>query len=156
MLPNNEGYVIFTIDALQHMYKHAQMSIMCNEAGGQLFTPSPESFGILITKVTGPNQRDIRSRFGYIPNIEEAWSDRKTAFAEGSHVIGMWHTHPQAYPIPSKLDRQTTLQYLNDFKGDLSGFLQVILGNHGNPLNMAVWFTSTKMTNDWYQLTEHK
>jgi len=72
----------------------------------------------------------------------------------GKHAIGLWHTHPEAKPLPSTQDYNTTREYLEAFNGMMDGFLLIILGNSGNPLNMAVWMVTMKSNGEWIQLEE--
>jgi hypothetical protein len=72
----------------------------------------------------------------------------------GRHAVGLWHTHPEDNPAPSGLDHSTTRKYLDAFNGDMDGFLLVILGRSGNPLNMAVWMASNTPSEAWTQLPE--
>jgi hypothetical protein len=48
----------------------------------------------------------------------------------------------------------TTREYLDVFQGAMTGFLLIILGNFGAPLNMAVWFAQADRDRDWIRLQE--
>lgn len=137
-------YVLFTTDALAHMYTHAQRRLWHKEAGGELFANDPDAAGLVITTATGPNPRDRRSRCSWNPDIETADQDRQQQFVHGRHAVGLWHTHPESFPAPSGRDRQTAHDYLDAFHGKRKRYLMVTFGNSGNPPNIAVWATAMK------------
>lgn len=154
LLPDNRGYVLFTDLVLQHMYRHAQIHFWQREAGGQLFSPAPHESAVVVSVATGPQPRDLRGRHLFVPDLRSATDDRRRQFEQGRHAVGLWHTHPEPSPSPSAQDYETTLKYLEAFHGAMNGFLQTILGNHGNPLNMAVWVASTEQNGTWTRLKE--
>lgn len=154
LLPENRGHVLFFNDVLQYMYRHTQTNIWHREAGGQLFSPAPEASTVNVSIVTGPHKRDRRSRYLFAPDLLSATHDRKSQFDLGRHAVGLWHTHPEANPMPSNQDYITTREYLEAFHGSMDGFLLVIIGNRGNPLNMAVWMAGIKPVGTWIQLEE--
>ncbi len=154
LLPDNRGRVRFVDTVLQHIYHHAQTRFWHREAGGQLFSPAPQESLVIVSVGTGPHRRDIRSRHQFIPNLPSATYDRMIQFDLGCHAVGLWHTHPEANPTPSNHDYNTTREYLDAFHGLMDGFLLVILGNRGNPLNMAVWMAAMKPVGSWIHLEE--
>lgn len=154
VLPEGEGSVSFEKLALEHMYSFAQRRFYQPETGGQLFSPTPHHQVVTITDASGPNPHDVRSRHTFIPNAHHATTDRQFHFTAGRHPIGLWHTHPEANPTPSMRDHETACEFLDSFGGSMSGFLLVIIGNKGSPLNMAVWLARAKSTGVWIPLTE--
>lgn len=153
-LPNNKGVIRFNSDIIDHMYQHAQLKLFDKEAGGQIFSESPEKPLINITKITGPYETDKRSRSMFNPDVQKINQDRINFFKEGFYPVGLWHTHPEKNPKPSLSDKKTTLEYLNAFEDKMHGFLLVILGNSGSPLNMSVWLATNESKNSWVQLKE--
>lgn len=153
-LPDGTGAVVFPIDVLTHMYKFTQRRFFSCEAGGQLFSPSPHHAVVHVTNISGPNSRDIRSRHGVLWNIDQANGDRKAHFSACRHAVGLWHTHPEEHPSPSRQDERTTQQFLQGFEGSMAGFLLVIIGNKGEPPNMAVWLAKDGAHKSWIELIE--
>ena len=153
-LPDKAGYVIFEPEVLEHMYKHVQPRYYHTEAGGQIFSKAPEDSAVLIDSISGPNPDDKRQRHGYVPHSKQATADRLLHLQQDRYPVGLWHTHPERHPEPSSLDQQTTREWLSDFKGAMHGFLPVILGNTGDPPNMAVWLASSAILENWTRLEE--
>lgn len=154
MYPGSSRYVLFTQPVLEHMYSYAQRKIWQKEAGGEIFSPIPESSGLIVNSVAGPNPKDRRSRCGWNPDNVAADKDRLRHFAKGLHAVGLWHTHPERSPSPSVQDRETTRDYLEAFQDDRSSYLMVIIGNQGNPPAMAVWAATQGRHGDWLKLEE--
>jgi integrative and conjugative element protein (TIGR02256 family) len=138
-LPEDRGVVTFTQNVLNHIYQHAQTSIWSKEAGGQLFSTTLSTESVDISVVTGPHKQDRRTRTSFAPDVKIAVQDRLHQFENGFHPVGLWHTHPEKYPTPSQIDKETTQAYLRSFNGEMDGFLLAILGNHGNPFNLTLW-----------------
>jgi len=107
-----------------------------------------------VSVATGPYPRDTRSRHQFVPDLPSATYDRQIQFDLDCHAVGLWHTHPEVNPTPSNQDYNTTREYLEAFHGMMDGFLLVILGNRGNPLNMAVWMAAMKPVGTWIKLEE--
>jgi integrative and conjugative element protein (TIGR02256 family) len=154
LLPENRGRVLFAEEVLQHMYKYAQTRFWHSEAGGQLFSETPHESSVAVSVASGPHLRDSRSRHNFVPDLTSATWDRQFQFSLDRHAVGLWHTHPEANPLPSNQDYDTTRKYLEAFDGMMSGFLLVILGNSGNPFNMAVWMATTNPVDSWVNLKE--
>lgn len=152
--PDFTRYVLFTADALAHMYGHIQCRPWHKEAGGELFANDPNAAGLVVTAAAGPNPSDRRNRRSWNPDTEGANQDRQQQYVLGRHAVGLWHTHPEPSPSPSGLDQRTTGEYLAAFHGDRARYLMVILGNRGIPTNMTVWVASSESRNTWIELAE--
>ena len=86
----------------------------------QIDAQLPEAFGVLVgtTSVdkkerwidlaTSPMPRDSQSRYGFSlrdPGHQRA-VDKAYAQSDGSQIyLGTWHTHPEARPKPSRVDK---------------------------------------------------
>lgn len=151
--PDDGRYVLFTEQALSHMYVHAQRKFWQKEAGGEIFSSEPDSCGLIISSARGPNPTDYRSRCAWNPDVRASDRNRRSEFAHNRHAVGLWHTHPERCPSPSSRDRQTTKEYLDSFQGDRSRYLIVIIGNRGSNPGMSVWAVSYDSTG-WIQLHE--
>lgn len=68
--------------------------------------------------------------------------------------MGLWHTHPESKPTPSRIDIKTTVDYLKAFNGQAVGFLLVIIGNKGLPPNITVWLATNLSDNSLIRLEE--
>jgi proteasome lid subunit RPN8/RPN11 len=152
--PDSTRYVLFTEQALTHMYAHTQRWPWQKEAGGEIYAAAPDAAGLAITAATGPNPHDRRSRYSWNPDIRSADMDRQNQFALGRHAVGLWHTHPEPMPTPSGQDRQTTSEYLEAFQGDRGRYLMVVIGNRGTPPAMSVWVSSQVDRLRWLELRE--
>lgn len=155
MYPDSSHYVLFTQPVLDHMYSHAQRRWWQKEAGGEIFSRVPDSTGLVIDSVTGPNPKDRRSRHGWNPDCLAADADRQNQFQLGLHAIGLWHTHPEPMPQPSAQDRETTFDYLEAFNKQRSRYLMVIIGNRGAPTAMSVWIALQEYNRGWVRLQEN-
>lgn len=155
--PDLRRYVFFSAEVLDYMYAHIQRKSNQTEAGGEIFTEDPDTHGLIIITATGPNSGDRRERYSFNPDIKAATHDRNHQFAQGRHSVGLWHTHPEEFPFPSGLDRQTTEKYLESFRDDRERYLMVILGNRGDPANMVVMSAGKSEKNKrWVELIESK
>ncbi len=154
LLPDGRGAIIFAPTVLEHMYQHAQAWFFQKEAGGQLFSANPHEDEVLVTLATGPYPEDRRSRHGFEANRRRANADAHQQFSVGQHVLGLWHTHPEARPIPSFQDRETANDFLCLNRKNLTGFLLVTLGNQGAPLHMSVYLADGLSQKNWVALEE--
>lgn len=152
--PGGSGVVIFSDAVLGHIYGYAQRSCFAREAGGQLFSSVINKPQVEVTHVSGPNSGDRRGRHKLDWDIPQANSDREAHFAEGRHVVGLWHTHPEAFPSPSGQDEKTTRQFLDAMEGNMQAFLQVIVGNKGAVPNIGVWVAQNGHRKSWIALVE--
>lgn len=58
-------------------------------------------------------------------------------FQQGLHAIGIWHSHPEAYPKPSRTDLELAADYANAAKSQVAGVVFIIVGkaqSHGGLL----------------------
>jgi len=152
--PDFRRYVLFTEDALNHMYAHVQRRCWHKEAGGEIYTVALDNCALIITTATGPNPGDRRGRHSFNPDITATTRHREVQFAHDQHAVGLWHTHPEAQPSPSGQDKKTTEEYLEAFRDDRDRYLMVILGNRGEFPNMAVWSVELSAKGRWVELNE--
>jgi len=99
-----------------------------SEAGGLLFAqfclPS-----IIIKEATGPNKKDKRSRFSFIPFRNTQRKIISHRFKLGFHFVGEWHTHPEHNPSPSGLDLNSMHDSFVKSKHELNAFVMIIVGS---------------------------
>lgn len=104
----NEGLLIFTAEAVEQMRSHAQHSMLQREAGGVLLGRHLlDSNDLVVDEVTVPQRGDRRSRFGFFRSKQHsALAQAKWAASKGTVAyLGLWHTHPEADPTPSSVDK---------------------------------------------------
>lgn len=152
--PDFHRYVLLETEVLQALYAHAQQFPGSKEAGGELYTADPHSPGLVIRTASGPNPSDHRSRHRFNPDLASAARDRDEQFRRGLHAVGLWHTHPESQPRPSRLDREATLAYLRGFNGDRARYLMVIMGNAGDPPEVVVCSAEANSECQWIELCE--
>lgn len=145
---------MFTPDALEHMYLHTQNYKGSLEAGGEVFSRTPRETGLVVDFAAGPDMRDKRGPCSFVPDPTAATEMRMLQFDQKRHAVGLWHTHPERMPSPSKKDKRTGELYLKSLDGQLDSYLMIILGNSGDPLNLCVWSVSESQGLSWIQLIE--
>jgi integrative and conjugative element protein (TIGR02256 family) len=129
--------VTFSDAVLEHFSLHRQLRPNDTEAGGQLFARLSGA-EIEIVRATGPRVSDRRTRFSFWPH---RWSERReiqTAYHEGLHYVGDWHTHPEGAPKPSSQDLKSIADVFRQSKHDLTGILMVIVGIQTPPSGLYV------------------
>jgi len=104
-----------------------QIDSAAAEAGGQLFGYFSED-AMICSYATGPKSKDQRSRYFFKPDAKLEQKDIDTQFAEGMHYFGDWHTHPEANPIPSGLDKRDFNRIVRQSKKQISCFIMIIVG----------------------------
>lgn len=152
--PDFSRYVFFTSSALAHMYKWSQRAPWQKEAGGELFTPNPNDDGLIITTTKGPQKEDYRARRAFNPDATAGYCERQRQFEHGLYPVGLWHTHPEKYPTPSGLDRETTEAYFKALEGEYRGYLMVIVGSRGKVPELCVWEVRQAKSPVWIRLLE--
>ena len=132
-------YVQFTGTVLRHMEKYQQKWWNWTEAGGELFSPQPDADGMTVTAIAGPSDQDLRRRYRFRQDVSAADIERERHAEQGLHAVGLWHTHPEKEPIPSKQDRETTEKYWSYFEGDRKRYFLIVVGYGCLPVPMSVW-----------------
>ncbi|USX27265.1 Mov34/MPN/PAD-1 family protein [Oxalobacteraceae bacterium OTU3CINTB1] len=139
--------------AVQQMLAFRQRSWWQTEAGGVLLGRHLlDTDDVVVDEVTTPQNADRRGRFSFFRSkkhsaiAQSRWSEEESTLA----YLGLWHTHPEAVPNPSGVDRQDWKKALSSdtFHGDQLFF--PIVGIE----RIRVW----SMTCDgaFYELTEEK
>lgn len=95
-------------EAVRQMGAHAQRSRWQAEAGGVLLGRHLlESKDLVVDEVTVPQKEDRRSRFNFFRSKHHSTlAHARWAASRGTTAyMGLWHTHPEADPTPSSIDR---------------------------------------------------
>jgi integrative and conjugative element protein (TIGR02256 family) len=109
--------------AVKLMQSFAQRRWWQPEAGGVLLGRHLiDSEDIVVDEVTTPQTTDRRTRFSFFRSkkhqalARESWKEQSSTTA----YLGLWHTHPEADPTPSGVDRRDWEQALSrdTFEGE--------------------------------------
>lgn len=149
--PSGSGYALFSDEVLSVMYRFAQVHPRDKEAGGELFSRAPNEPGLLIDRAILPKPQDARRRHYFGLEPREATRERERQAQQNLYPVGIWHTHPSAFPHPSSADRRSAGIHLKALMGDVDRYLLVTLGNRGDPLSMSVWVSTEQ---DWVEWRE--
>jgi len=115
--------VVFTEKAVTQMTAYRQRSWNQPEAGGVLLGRHlAETPDLVVDEVTVPQKLDLRTRFSFFRSEQHGhlalkrWVDERQTLA----YLGLWHTHPEADPTPSSVDRNDWQQAVakDVFDGD--------------------------------------
>ncbi|MET3555266.1 MULTISPECIES: Mov34/MPN/PAD-1 family protein [Burkholderia] len=137
--------LIIVEHAVEQMNAFAQHKSCQKEAGGVLLGRFLlDSRDVVVDEVTIPQDTDRRSRFGFFRSrkhemrARERWQQQSSTMA----YLGLWHTHPEADPIPSGVDRSDWQQAVSrdNFEGDRLFF--PIIGTN----RIRVWTLSRRGT----------
>jgi len=120
---NRKQRLIIVERAVEQMKAFSQRRFWHSEAGGVLLGRHLlDSDDIVIDEVTTPQDTDRRSRFNFFRSkkhemlARERWQEQQRTLA----YIGLWHTHPEADPTPSSVDRNDWKQAVSQdtFEGE--------------------------------------
>lgn len=133
--------LVFHDDVVEHLLRHRQLSWWDKEAGGQLFARF-EGPDIVVVEATGPRPTDRRKRRSFVPDRKKEQAEIHACFERGLHFVGDWHSHPEAYPVPSHIDRASVMESVSRSVHDLNGFVLVIVGTAPLPEGLYVGIAS--------------
>ena len=125
-------YLTFERKVLDHFDQWRQLKPKQSEAGGQLFGVV-ESGSVKITLATGPRKSDRRGRFFFIADRIAERREIKNLHKSGLHYFGDWHTHAEAFPIPSRIDIESMADLFVRSRHELNALLMVIVGTSHFP-----------------------
>lgn len=117
---------------VQQLRSYAQVESGSREAGGVLLGRYLlDTNDVVVDLITTPTRSDKRLRFGYFRAreghqelVDQAWRESKGA----CHYLGEWHTHPEACPVPSGIDRVNWKRILSHYRADADPLYFVIVG----------------------------
>jgi len=105
---------------------------------GQLYCRDLTAGSIVIERATTLP----RSRASYASvqfNPEAAAAERAELFKDGWHCVGLWHSHPEAFPRPSTTDALLAADHARAAATHLNGLLFAIIGTRPVPDGLSVW-----------------
>ncbi len=135
--------LIIVEHALKQMEAFAQHSWWEREAGGVMMGRHLlGSHDIVVDEVSTPQDTDHRSRFNFFRSRKHEQVARQRWLQEHSTsaYLGLWHTHPERDPTPSRVDRNDWQQAVagDTYEGDRLFF--PIVGTH----YIRVWTLSRR------------
>ncbi|WP_063800339.1 Mov34/MPN/PAD-1 family protein [Bradyrhizobium lablabi] len=127
----------FDDGVLAHFQRHKQIRFWQREAGGLLFARMNLPV-ISVCRITGPRFGDRRSRYSYRPDERAEQREIEKMFRDDFHFVGCWHTHPEDFASPSKLDTRNISDCVRRSQHALNGFVMVIVGRAKFPDSLFV------------------
>ncbi|WYX33743.1 Mov34/MPN/PAD-1 family protein [Achromobacter xylosoxidans] len=122
----------------QFLGQHVQCTWRAKESVGQLYSRDLTAPTIVIDQATLLKPLwSRRTRVQFAPSA--AMAEREKMFNRGLHCIGLWHSHPESTPTPSREDLELASDYALAANGQLSGIVFAILGTAPFPAGLAVW-----------------
>lgn len=100
--------LIIVEHALKQMQAFAQHRSEDQEAGGVLLGRYLlDSRDVVVDEVSTPQSSDRRSRYGFFRSSKHEQLARQRWLEESSTsaYLGLWHTHPEPDPMPSRVDQ---------------------------------------------------
>ena len=138
-LPDAAWDIRFDEAAVSVLQGRAQRWTRSKESVGQLFTNDLTVSTIVISKGTLLKAR--RASWASVTfDPDEAMRQREDLLLQGLHCIGLWHTHPEAAPIPSGTDERLAADHARAAIPVLNGLTFVIVGNRPFPTGWYVGF----------------
>lgn len=135
-LANAEWALQFGDASLAFLEQRAQRHWYQRESVGQLFTRDLTNPVVILDKATQLKPR--RSSWNSVTfDSDEAMQQRETLLRQGYYCVGLWHTHPEAKPLPSGADMRLAADHANAARIVLNGLVFVIVGNQSFPTG---WF----------------
>ncbi|MBU2886290.1 Mov34/MPN/PAD-1 family protein [Gilvimarinus agarilyticus] len=141
--------ITISADVCRDFLKYRQGSVGKTEACGVLIGEGDIDKGIYnLNKITTPMLRDIRRRTyfkirdkGHQKTVDNEWKRSSGA----RFYLGFWHTHPELFPCPSRLDIESWKENFNLNRSNVSSLFYPIVGMK----EIAIWecgdFGVTKM-----------
>ena len=117
------------------------------ETGGLLFGERDDAVGVIwVSEVSGPPPDSTASAEEFTCGIvgTKEMNEEKRGRTRGSvQYLGMWHTHPDSYPLPSSTD-WTGMQRLVKEAGGGNRSLMLIVGNPENKPMLGTYVFQAK------------
>lgn len=138
-LPNAAWAMRFEDSTVSMLQSRSQRGYRSKESVGQLFTPDLTAPTIVIAAATALKAR--RASWSSVTfDPDEAMHQREELLLRGLHCIGLWHTHPEPMPEPSRVDERLAADHAQAAVSTLNGLAFVIVGNQAFPTGWYVGF----------------
>lgn len=132
VIPGASWSIRVSAGAVALMNGHRQRRWHQRETVGQLFSSDLTAATICITEATVLT-RVKSSRASVTFDPEEADEQRAVKLQEGLYCVGLWHTHPEANPRPSRTDEQLASDHAVVARCVLNGLCFIIVGTAEPP-----------------------
>ena len=117
----------FDENALATLGGHVQHDFRSRESVGQLYARQLTGDCVIVEHVTV--LRPTRAWFNRVQfDTKGAMAERQRLHRQGLHYIGLWHTHPEATPHPSREDLALARDHARAAKPERNGLVFAILG----------------------------
>lgn len=128
----------FSPAALEVLKSNVQRVAFSKESVGQLYSRDLTVANIEICHAT--KLRPLLAGFARVQfEPRSAMAERQVMLARGLHCVGLWHTHPEAVPVPSLEDRKLAKDHALAAKPNLAGLVFAIVGHAQLPRGLQVW-----------------
>lgn len=110
--------------------KYIQYDEKSFESGG-ILTGKIHSDFIDILACSEPSDLDVSSRYNFNRSFKTAqdFIDRKFEQSNGEEIyLGEWHTHPEDFPKPSKLDIKSFIKTISENRLNSKTHFMIIIG----------------------------
>lgn len=121
--------MVLAPDVLAVFWKHRQRFFWQPESGGILLGRRRGKH-LEVLLATEPGLHDKRSTYLFLREAEDHAEVAQQVWLKGDRQIdylGEWHTHPQAVPIPSRIDRAEWCKLIQQ-RPDKTTLLMIVVG----------------------------
>jgi hypothetical protein len=127
-----QGTITITKEVLTIFDRYRQHNFKDHEAGGILLGRFiKDSLDIVVDVATEPSQGDITSRFSFFRSqkrtqtlVDQVWLQSNGT----QNYLGEWHTHPERYPSPSRIDLKNWHRIVIKAQYEQDSLLFIIVG----------------------------
>lgn len=115
-IDTNDHLVVIMSNVRQRLLYHRQLHSYSNESAGVLIGERRGSH-IIICDLTEPGSEDIQHRYSVNRKGKHHQTKVNDAFilSKGTQqYLGEWHTHPEDFPSPSFIDKQSWKNNIED------------------------------------------
>lgn len=126
---DRKKFVVFAPQVLAVFWKYRQRFFWQLESGGILLGRR-RGRHLEVLAATEPSSHDKRSTYSFLREAEGHAEVAQQAWLRGERQIdylGEWHTHPQAIPIPSVMDRAEWRKLVQQ-RSEMMTLLTVVVG----------------------------